>query len=82
MFALSFGIASVCVNCGAERDPEGRRIARGEKTFMVQTLTPCQCGEQRIKVSFELGDTQTPDEPESGQAARLVKRRAKNKPGR
>lgn len=60
MFDLDFDITSRCVKCGRTRPAEGRRIVSSETderdTFVVQTAEACDCGENRVKVTFALGD--------------------------
>ena len=52
---IDFGIESRCIRCGAEREPEGRKVLQLDATFIVQAEQPCECGERRIKVSWSFG---------------------------
>jgi hypothetical protein len=45
---------SHCVRCGRDREPEGEAILHEGTTFFIQTDTPCECGENRVKVGFRV----------------------------
>lgn len=51
---LDFGIRSECVKCGAEREPEGRKVLSHGSAYVVESAEPCRCGERRIKVCWSI----------------------------
>lgn len=51
-------LAAWCIRCGAERELDGKLIAEGQRTMVVQAPTPCECGERRFKVGIGIDDAE------------------------
>ena len=59
-FEITLDLSSRCVKCGADRDPEGTRVLQSDRdsgsTYIVRAETACECGEDRVRIAFDLGD--------------------------
>lgn len=44
-----------CVGCDAERETEGDFLMQGESTAIAKAKNPCECGDERIRVTWSLG---------------------------
>lgn len=51
-FELALDLTAECYACKAPREAEGKRIAHGDKTFIVEARAPCECGDKRVRVRF------------------------------
>jgi hypothetical protein len=56
VFGLNLELQARCIKCGIEREPEGKKIASVDATWIIKARTPCECGESRVKVTLDFGE--------------------------
>jgi hypothetical protein len=61
---IDLAVSAVCIRCRVPRDLDGRLIAEGESTMVVEAPTACPCGERRLKVAIGLDVQEDAGRPE------------------
>ncbi|HEU4617289.1 MAG TPA: hypothetical protein VFV10_04575 [Gammaproteobacteria bacterium] len=54
-FEVNLDLAVRCMGCGVEREAEGDFLMQGESTAIAKAKNPCECGDERIRVTWSLG---------------------------